>query len=256
MTKSATVKIIVDGFGGVGKTTLLKRHTNGTFDPETKLTIGVEFFSYDYNQLFSNRVKAQYWDIVGASRFNFLRPFCYRGANCIILVCDVTRPITLERIDNFVNIAKKLNIKSEQIILVAAKTDLYHERSIEQDYLSTFLEKYGFAEIIETSARNNHNLDVLFELATVIGMFNKGVINKDDFDWIKDDLKDRVKAPINEIHDVRKCWCCNKNLYFYEFCDSNLSSINEQSLLKLWESKVVELYCCSCYKKLNINQTI
>ncbi|TFF95293.1 MAG: hypothetical protein EU544_03070 [Promethearchaeota archaeon] len=37
-----TYKLIAAGDGGVGKTTLLKRYVEGTFDLNTHMTIGVE----------------------------------------------------------------------------------------------------------------------------------------------------------------------------------------------------------------------
>jgi len=248
--RNSIVKIVVDGYGGVGKTTMLKKLEYGIFDPETKLTIGVDFFTKEYGHFFGRRVVAQFWDLVGAERFNFLRPFCYKGANCLLLVVDLTRPNTLENIDYFVKIAKDMNIKPEQIILVGTKVDLFYLRCIDSNYLATYIDKYGFAELIETSARNNHNLDVLFELATLLAMNNKGIITK-DFELIKEDLKRQIKEPSIEPYEkyIRKCWSCNKALYFYEFCDSN-NEISEERLTELWENSYLQFFCCECYKNL------
>ncbi|MFX1558837.1 MAG: hypothetical protein ACFFC9_16425, partial [Promethearchaeota archaeon] len=73
MTFTEYVKIVVDGYGGVGKTTMLKKLESGIFDPETKLTVGLDFFSKEYNDIFEREVTAQFWDLVGAKRFRFLR---------------------------------------------------------------------------------------------------------------------------------------------------------------------------------------
>jgi Ras-related protein Rab-7A len=237
----------------VGKTTLLKRLEYGIFDPETRLTIGVDFFCKKYSNLFGYpiSVTAQIWDLVGASRFDFLRPFCYRGANCILLVCDLTRPITLERIDYFLSVAEDSNISSDKIILVGTKTDLYYERTIDSTYLTMFLEKYNLSEVIETSARNNHNLNVLFELATVLAMFNKKQISEDQYVLFKEDIKKRIEEPIPEPYEklIRKCYKCNRSLFFHEFSDSNNKLYSEQRLLELWESPYLQFYCCNCYKE-------
>ena len=241
----------MDGVGGVGKTTLLHRHEYGVFDPDTKLTIGIDFFAKKYS-IYGYNITSQFWDVVGATRFNFLRPICYNGANCLILVCDLTRPITFERIDNFIEVAKKADITPNQIILVGTKTDLFYERSVDSGYLTSILEKYEISEFIETSARNNHNIDVLFELATTIAMFNKGLINNQDFMYFKEIIKEKVKEPSPEPHEklIRKCWRCGRSLFFYEFCDSNNQNYDEDRLLELWESEFLQFFCCSCYSEL------
>ena len=102
------------------------------------------------DDFFGEKVVAQFWDLVGAERFNFLRSFCYKGANCLILVVDLTRPNTLENVDYFVRTAKAMNINPDQIILVGTKVDLFYLRCIDSNYLATYIEKYGFAELIET----------------------------------------------------------------------------------------------------------
>ncbi|MFX1392776.1 MAG: Rab family GTPase [Promethearchaeota archaeon] len=246
--------MVVDGYGGVGKTTMLKRLESGIFDPETKLTVGLDFFSKKYNDIFERKVTAQFWDLVGAKRFSFLRPFCYKGANCVILVIDLTRPNTLEDLNYFIKVAKESNISSDQIILVGTKTDLFYLRGIESGYLNSIVEKYGFIELIETSARNNHNLDVLFELATGLAMYKRGMINYSEFSLFKKELKERIKEPYIEDYEkkTRECWCCKKTMYYYEFYDSN-TNIKEERLLQLWESPHLQFFCCNCFKKLNIN---
>ena len=233
---------------------MLKKFEYGTFDPKTKITIGLDFFTKEYNNFFDRKVIAQFWDIVGAKRFKFLRPTTYKGANCILLVIDLTRINTLDKIEYFVNIAKEANIKPEQIILVGNKTDLFYLNTVNRGYLSSLVENHGFIGSIETSARNNHNLEVLFELATGIAMYNKGLISVDSLESFKGDIKKRIKEPNFKPHEkkIRKCWNCGNTLYFYEFYDSN-TKISEERLLELWKSPYLQFFCCNCFNKFNIS---
>jgi len=230
---------------------MLKKLEYGVFDPDTRLTIGIDFFAKKMN-LFGHKITAQFWDLVGAARFNFLRPICYKGANSIVLVADLTRPITFERIDYFIDVAKQANINPNQIILVGAKTDLFYERSVDSVYLSTILEKLGISESVETSARNSHNLDEMFELATALAMYHKGMISENEYIFIKEEIKQGIQEPIPEPYEklIRKCWKCGKSLFFHEFSDSNNKIYGEDRLLELWESSVLEFFCCACYKEL------
>ncbi|MHA1147903.1 MAG: Rab family GTPase [Promethearchaeota archaeon] len=243
------IKIIVDGDGGVGKTTMLKRLTEGQFDPGTPITIGLDFFVKDY-YLFDQKVFAQFWDFVGASRFDVLRPTCYRGASSMVLVCDLTRIMTTteERINYFLDVANSAGLESQKIILVGSKTDLYYERSVNPEYLALYRDQYNFHQVIEVSARSNNNLELLFEAAVALGMYNKGLVKKDEFEEYTSHIHNRIEEPYIEPHDkiLRQCFDCHKRLLFYEFASTN-PNYNQEFLVKLWKSPHVEILCCKCY---------
>uniref|UniRef100_A0AAX7TQ46 RAB18A, member RAS oncogene family n=1 Tax=Astatotilapia calliptera TaxID=8154 RepID=A0AAX7TQ46_ASTCA len=79
-----TLKILIIGESGVGKSSLLLRFTEDTFDPEQSATIGVDFkvktISVD-----GNKAKLAIWDTAGQERFRTLTPSYYRGAQGVIL---------------------------------------------------------------------------------------------------------------------------------------------------------------------------
>ncbi|XP_032145756.1 ras-related protein Rab-18-like isoform X2 [Sapajus apella] len=97
-----TLKILIIGESGVGKSSLLLRFTDDTFDPELAATIGVDFkvktISVD-----GNKAKLAIWDTAGQERFRALTPSYYRGAQGVILVYDVTRRDTFVKLDNWLN---------------------------------------------------------------------------------------------------------------------------------------------------------
>ncbi|XP_071591059.1 ras-related protein Rab-18 isoform X2 [Heliangelus exortis] len=97
-----TLKILIIGESGVGKSSLLLRFTDDTFDPELPATIGVDFkvktISVD-----GNKAKLAIWDTAGQERFRTLTPSYYRGAQGVILVYDVTRRDTFVKLDNWLN---------------------------------------------------------------------------------------------------------------------------------------------------------
>ena len=74
-----SLKILIIGESGVGKSSLLLRFTDDQFDPEMAATIGVDFKVKVMNQQ-GNRVKLAIWDTAGQERFRTLTPSYYRGA--------------------------------------------------------------------------------------------------------------------------------------------------------------------------------
>ena len=77
-----SLKILIIGESGVGKSSLLLRFTDDQFDPEMAATIGVDFKVKVMNQQ-GNRVKLAIWDTAGQERFRTLTPSYYRGAQVI-----------------------------------------------------------------------------------------------------------------------------------------------------------------------------
>ena len=73
-------KIVILGEGGVGKTTLLKRYTEGIFVPDTKITVGAQFITTTLKNKNGEEFQAQIWDFAGEKKFRFLLPNFCRGA--------------------------------------------------------------------------------------------------------------------------------------------------------------------------------
>ncbi|CAG7786248.1 unnamed protein product, partial [Allacma fusca] len=94
----ATLKILIIGQSGVGKSSLLLRFTDDVFDPDQPATIGVDF-KVKTLDVEGNLVKLAIWDTAGQERFRTLTPSYYRGAQGAILVYDVSSRQSFERLD-------------------------------------------------------------------------------------------------------------------------------------------------------------
>lgn len=89
-------KVLVIGNSKCGKSSSIERFVNGTFSGQYKSTIGADFLRKSFNISANCSIKLQLWDIAGQDRFaSLIRPY-YRNAKGAIIVCDVTRPATIE----------------------------------------------------------------------------------------------------------------------------------------------------------------
>jgi len=154
-------KVLTAGEGGVGKTTLLYRYVKGEFLEDTRMTLGVGFFLKELvvNDL---NVTLQLWDFGGQDRFQFLHQSYSEGAKGGILMYDLTRPSTLERIDYWVDVCRKDN-PGIPIIFIGGKSDLRDQRNISKEMVQEVIDKYDFCEHLEVSSKTGENVERVFE---------------------------------------------------------------------------------------------
>jgi small GTP-binding protein len=78
-------KITIIGDGGVGKTSLIKKYTQGSFQKEYIATLGTQFSKYE-EEIDGEKVTLFLWDIAGQDSFEALRQRFYTGSSGGIIV--------------------------------------------------------------------------------------------------------------------------------------------------------------------------
>ena len=97
-------KILVAGDGAVGKTTLLRKFVDGTFDESSITTVGVDFFIKQVIYENVGNCTLQLWDLGGQERFRHLLESFVMGAKGALLLFDLTQMPKIDNILNWVNI--------------------------------------------------------------------------------------------------------------------------------------------------------
>ena len=164
MPKKFIFKILTAGEGGVGKTTLLHRYVNGKFSESTKMTIGVEFFLKEI-EIEEYNCTLQLWDFGGQGRFRFLIDSYVLGAKAALLMFDLTRPMTLENLDEWVNICRK-NDPNLPILFLGTKLDLMDDISVDDEYAEQFLDQLNLFDYLKVSSKTGVNVKEAFDLIT------------------------------------------------------------------------------------------
>lgn len=110
------------GDGGVGKTSLVRRYVEDVFHDEYIVSFGTKV-TKKVIELEDAELTLMLWDILGQKSDDALHSAYYKGANGALLVCDLTRPETVEHLlkwrDDFLRAAP-----GARIVLVANKSDL------------------------------------------------------------------------------------------------------------------------------------
>jgi Ras-related protein Rab-8A len=94
---SYTVKLIIIGDSGVGKTNLLMQYCDSEFKINYVPTIGVDFKIKTVN-LDGCKLKLQIWDTAGQERFKTVNQAYYKGSAGIVMVYSMTDPSSFENI--------------------------------------------------------------------------------------------------------------------------------------------------------------
>merc|ERR1712061_254887 len=154
-------KLLIIGDSGVGKSCLMLRFTEDTFNEKQLATIGVDF-KVKYVTEKGKRIKLALWDTAGQERFRTLTSSYYRGAQGIVFVYDVAEAETFENIRQWIREADSYN-KNVVKMLVANKVDLpAHQRKVSTQQGEDFAVENSMM-YIETSAKTKIGIQQAFE---------------------------------------------------------------------------------------------
>ncbi|CAB3406693.1 unnamed protein product [Caenorhabditis bovis] len=169
-------KIVLIGNMGVGKTCVVQRFRNGTFVDRQGSTIGVDF-TMKTLVVDGKRVKLQIWDTGGQERFRTITQSYYRSANGIVLCYDITCKESFASLQRWIDDVSKFAAPNVVKLLIGTKSDLEEHRAVEQDEAEMLQRANGMFAHLETSAKNNFNVDNAFlELATILKrQYDQGV---------------------------------------------------------------------------------
>jgi small GTP-binding protein len=163
-----TLKICFLGDSSVGKTSLIRKFVFDTFDDSYLMTMGtkvtkktVTVDAPDIDKKFN--VTFMIWDIIGDIHFRGLLHHSYlHGAAGALLVCDITRPETLESLTTWV---ESLQMESEEdvpVVFMANKCDLAKDKKLNQDDVKKLADVYSSFWLL-TSAKTGKNVEEAFK---------------------------------------------------------------------------------------------
>ena len=156
-------KLVALGNGAVGKTSCIKRYTEGSFSERYIATIGTTFALKTVNTVLpsgsSVTARVVLWDLAGQPTYNELRRRYMAGASMAIIVYDVTRPQTFLDIGEW--FTKFITVCPNAVVAVVANKIDRGDRLVPQeagDMVTKWLDVLHY----ETSAKTGENVDSMF----------------------------------------------------------------------------------------------
>ena len=146
-------KILLLGDSTVGKTAFILRFCEDKFEEDSLTTIGLDQKN-KFVKRGDKRLELHIWDTAGQERFRSIAKNCYKGADGIILMYDISKYETFKHIKTWINnIKESIDIDKIALIVVGNKCDLPDsEKNVDQDSKQNF-ENKSKMKIIEASAK-------------------------------------------------------------------------------------------------------
>lgn len=157
-----TVKVVVAGPGGVGKTTLLKRYETNNYIPAIS-TVGINFLVMD-QEVGHTLVRIAYWDYAGEDRFRSLFPGYCTGSTAAIICFDTSRLQTMAELPEWLRMIRQHNASDIPIILVGNKIDTLSlsDRDLVTESSGNFVKSENLSGFYLTSAKNGNGMEAPF----------------------------------------------------------------------------------------------
>ena len=182
-TKKFPINVITLGASGVGKTSIIKRIKDGTFEDEYNVTIGVEFFSIERDYEKKNmKYLLNFYDTNGMESMQSLIPVQYiRDSHVVLLVFS-----NIETLDDLKNrwvdyYKENTNIDNAKFILIGNKSDTFGNQR---------------EELLRQGSRFADEIDALFMTCSAK--------NADNMDNVERYIEREAKRYINECQEKKK----------------------------------------------------
>jgi small GTP-binding protein len=160
-------KMCMIGDFGVGKTSLIRRFVDRQFSDQYLSTVGVKISrkAVELEQSGDNPAKVVQlliWDLEGHTKFKAIAPSYLQGAKGALVVGDVSRSETIDRLCEHIQLFLSVN-PGGVIILALNKTDLVDPQKLETLVeLARNQQTNQVLAVYKTSAKTGENVDEIF----------------------------------------------------------------------------------------------
>lgn len=139
-------KLIIVGQGAVGKTCLVKRVVEDSFDPSSHTTEGIEIDNWEISATDGNPFQVNIWDFGGQEIYHATHQFFLTKRSLYLFVWDARREDNILTFDYWFNVITLLSDASP-VIVVMNKSDERTKSIDEESLVSKFQNIQGFFKV-------------------------------------------------------------------------------------------------------------
>ena len=165
-TQRPTLKVILVGSSGVGKTCLISTYFRQSFDFETPPTVAPAYSCSDVKKADGTQVSLQIWDTAGQERYQSVSKLFFRDSDVAFVCFEAGEPESTKEVPNWVKRVRD-EVPCCAIFFVMTKCDLHTPQEIAEikaQAKSEFAEFNG-KDVFVTSALAKEGINELFQAA-------------------------------------------------------------------------------------------
>ena len=155
-------KILILGNQNVGKTSFIQRYCEDKFDENQLASIGVDLKTKSINRHKRN-ILLKIFDTAGQEKFHSISKNYFKSSDGIILLYDISCLKSFQAIKSWIDSIKEVvDLDEIGFILLGNKSDLPEENKEVSNLMKEDLEKELRIKIMETSVKDNINIEESF----------------------------------------------------------------------------------------------
>ncbi|KAG7465853.1 hypothetical protein MATL_G00158150 [Megalops atlanticus] len=159
--------IVILGDSAVGKSSLLRRYTEGTFDDSSQSPLGIDFKVQNLEFDPGVTIKLLLWDTAGQERFRSIAKSYMRNSVGCVLMFDLSQRQTFERVRAWHSeVAEYVKPAIMVFTLVGHKSDLFVRRQVRRTEGEALAKELEMAGYLEVSSKDDVNVSQVFETLT------------------------------------------------------------------------------------------
>jgi len=170
------IKLILLGESGVGKTSIIKRYYEDTFNPDQESTLSTNFATKDL-VINNKKIKLNLWDTIGQEKYRSLSTYFLKETEIVILVYSIISRKSFNELNYWYNLFVDNLGKNIILGVIGNKCDLISKQEVSDKEGIEFAKKHNalFAQI--SVKENKIGIDAFID--NIIREYLRSKIDKD-----------------------------------------------------------------------------
>jgi small GTP-binding protein len=157
-----SIKIILVGDSGVGKTSIINRYYLNEFRTDMESTQSMNFVIKEI-LMKGRKIQLNIWDTLGQEKYYSCNKLFIKNSNIVILVYDITRKNSFENLDFWYNCINNELGKDFSLGLAGNKFDLINQEEVSEEEGIDKAKVWGAHFSLLSAKSDKDGIDIYFE---------------------------------------------------------------------------------------------
>ena len=156
------LKIILVGNAGIGKTSIINRYHNNSFNENSLSTVSMNFISKTMN-INKKKVIVDIWDTAGQEQYRSINKLFVKDSDIVVIVYDITNRQSFEDLDYWHNFINEELGQKPLLALAGNKMDLYEKEEVREEEGEELANEWEAYFALLSAKEENNTINKFFE---------------------------------------------------------------------------------------------